>query len=74
MLSLPSPQAYPLVHWLPMISAQADRIVWGGHSETRGALDSADEVLLRVTTLPSLAEINEEIKHIEAKHHPTERE
>jgi len=62
MLSLPAPQAYPLVHFLPMMAAQADRIVWGGHSETHGSLDSADKVLLRVTTLPSLAEIDEEIR------------
>jgi hypothetical protein len=45
-----------------MMAAQADRIVWGGYPETHRSLDSADDVLLRVTTLPSLAEIDEEIR------------
>jgi WD40 repeat protein len=62
MLSLPSPQGYPLIHYLPMMAAQADRIVWGGYSEIHRSLDAADDVLLRVTTLPSLAEIDEEIR------------
>jgi len=89
MLSLPSPQAYPLIHYLPMMAAKADRIVWGGYSEAHRSLDSAVGVLLRVTTLPSLAEIDEEIRRqsneetplryeeehgLKAKQHQTEKE
>ncbi len=74
MLSLPAPQATPLIHFLPMMAAQADRIVWGGYSETQRSLGSAEDVLLRVTTLPSLAEIDEEIRRKARNEAPSKSE
>jgi WD40 repeat protein len=62
LLSLPSPRVFPLFQRLPLMAAKADRLVWGGYSETHQSWDSADNVPLRVTTLPSLAEIDEEIR------------
>jgi WD40 repeat protein len=62
LLSLPSPRVFPLFQRLPMMAAKADRIVWGGYSQTHQSWDSADDVPLRVTPLPSLAEIDEEIR------------
>jgi WD40 repeat protein len=86
MLSLPAPRVYQTLHRLPMMAAKADRLVWGG--ESRQPWGTTPEVTLRVTTLPSLVEIDEEIRQqsnsetrseyekinaIEAGQHKTER-
>ncbi len=60
LLSFPSPRVFPLVQRLPMMAKKADRLVWGGDSNK--SWDTAAEVPLRVTTLPSLAEIDQEIE------------
>jgi len=60
MLSLPSPRVYQVNHRLPMMAAKADRLVWGGDSGQPWG--TTPEVTLRVTTLPSLVEIDEEIR------------
>ena len=43
-----------------MMAAKADRIVWGGDSGQPWG--TTQEVILRVTTLPSLVEIDKEIR------------
>jgi WD40 repeat protein len=59
MLSFPAPRVYTY-HRLPMMAAKADRLVWAG--ESRQPWGTTPEVTLRVTTLPSLVEIDEEIR------------
>jgi eukaryotic-like serine/threonine-protein kinase len=52
--------SFPSTRWdIPMMAAKADRLVWGGGPRPQG---TAEEVTLRVTTLPSLAEIDEKIR------------
>jgi WD40 repeat protein len=60
MLSLPALLVFEFGHSLPMMAAKADRLVWGGGSRLSGTREG--EVTLRVTTLPSLVEIDEEIR------------
>jgi WD40 repeat protein len=60
MLSLPAAREWYL---LPMMAAKADRLVWGGDSgKPQGTTPDAGYRVLRVTTLPSLVEIDEEIR------------
>jgi len=48
---------------LPMMAAKADRLVWGGDSgRPLGILSKPRVGVFRVTTLPSLVEIDEEIR------------
>jgi len=59
MLSLPAPRVWRL----PMMAAKADRLVWGGDSgRPLGILSKPRVGVFRVTTLPSLVEIDEEIR------------
>ena len=61
MLSFPAPQLHTTpINKLHMMAAEADRLVWGGPAgQPWGTIP---EVALRVVTLPSLLEIDEEIR------------
>jgi hypothetical protein len=62
LLSLPAPIIHPWFQHLPMMAAKADRLVWAGYPEGHPLRNKAGHIPLRVTTLPSLAEIDEQTR------------
>ena len=62
LLSLPFPLGFPWSHWPHIMAAEADRLVWAGYPEGHPLRGQTDHIPIRVTTLPSLAEIDEEIR------------
>ncbi|MHC4557060.1 MAG: protein kinase domain-containing protein [Planctomycetota bacterium] len=62
LLSLSAPRVFFRFESNPMMAAKADRLVWAGYPEGYPLPTPTGHIPLRVTTLPSLAEIDEEIK------------
>ncbi|MHC4565034.1 MAG: hypothetical protein ACYTE3_04670 [Planctomycetota bacterium] len=59
--SLPM-DTFPNFHNSPMMAAKADRLVWAGYPEGHPLRGSKGPMPLRVTTLPTLAEIDDQIR------------